>query len=1156
MRLKRIELVGFKSFLDKTVLTFPENITAIVGPNGCGKSNLVDAVLWALGEMRTTHLRGRSMEDVIFNGTEELKPSGMAEVSLVLSPDEGSGDEVIVTRRLFRSGESQYLINRTPCRLKDIRDFFLGTGLGTNSYAIVEQGQVETLINSSPLYLRQLVEEAAGVSKYKEKKKETLQKMERTRQNLLRLQDVLEEVKRQLDQMRRQASRAKRYKRYQEELQEIELRLATHRYAEKLKEAKQKREELRELREKVASLQKEAIEKERGVEELRLRLMEEEESLGLLRDGFNRLQASSRGKESEHQGIEREEKTIRGLIASVKEELEKLGGEEEELKARREGLLSERKSLELELRKERELLEEKKGFLEKEERGREEARLQRERIREKLFAVEGEIVRLGNLLKDRERRLEELEGKKRGLEEEISAVELERRGLKASFERIEGEKEEVEREVTRLRERIMEVEEELLGLQEEIRLKEEALRTIEGELGSLRMRQRVLKEMESSREGYGEGVRAILEAKADLGIEVLGILADQIEVREGYEGAVEAALGERLTAVVVRDREDALKAISYLRDKGLGRGCFLPLKDLTSFADPPPSSTHGRDIREVIEGNGPFRFPISALLNGVRIVEDLKDVPLGEFVTPEGDRLDAKGVVMGGAHEGVLMRKRELRRINEEIEAKEGLRRRIEGEIRSLEERLQDLEERLRQQKEGLRAKEERVGKLQEEASRVRGRIELVERKRELLLLELKEVEAEREALERERRVEQRELSQWSSREEALKEEMERWDREFEQRSRRCETLREEVATLGVRIAAEKERLKGMGRMAEELAKQHSLLGRRRGEKEEQLEELKEKLSSLRRRKEEVREELSSLLKEVKRAEREVAEQSERINELKEKLVREEGLLKGLRGDLRGMEELEGERRLELSRLDLELRHEEERAKERFGLSLSERSQTALTPPTSQDIERSEELRRKLERLGEVYPGAIEEYEELKERWEFLSSQKEDLERSLHNMERSIERINRRSREKFSTTFKQVAENFQWLVGRLFPGGKGELVLEGGDAEGVKLLIQPHGKRLKTMELLSGGEKALAAIAFIFSLTLLKPAPFYLLDEVDASLDDANLGNFLTLLKEMGTRSQFILITHNKATMEAADILYGITMEIPGVSKVVSVRMG
>ncbi|MBI2083447.1 MAG: AAA family ATPase [Deltaproteobacteria bacterium] len=981
MQIKRLELLGFKSFVDPTVVEFDRPLVGVVGPNGCGKSNIVDAIRWVMGEMSAKSLRGRAMEDVIFNGSESRPPVGMAEVTLTFSTEDGlvppqyaGFTEISITRRLFRDGESEYLINKVPARLRDIVDLFLGTGVGHRAYSVIEQGKIDFAINAKPEDRRYLIEEVAGISKFKARKEAALRKMEGTEQNLLRLKDILVEVTRQINSLDRQVKKAEKYRQLKEEHKQLDLKLSAALHRESSKEVAELGTLLEEWTQKESEAQGNLQTIEMGREKERLSQIEKERELSELQE--RTFEASSRYK----------------LLQTQQDFHER-----------------ERKRLE----------EEKKESLEN--------------------------LKVG----------ENLQGKVEEIQNQLSSLRSLSTNLKEELERVKTE-------IVSKKEKKENLDKELLVRREELSLKRSHLMS--------------LIDLERNFEGYQEGVRTILKAKKQgemQGQGVLGVVADVVESPPEYELAVSAALGEKLQYVIVKSHDEGVEAVSYLKTQASGRSSFITLDIRESEPKPFPYKDEGviGPLLDLVRLRSDYSKIGTYLLGDVILVKSLeKALSLWRsnghhktLVTPEGEVVDPYGIVSGGSAglpgKLLLEKKREIKE--------------LKGRVAVLEEEISLIEDSASQYEGSL----SELGLLMEDL-----------KKREFQE-DLEKISLEKEC-------------------DGLKKELDRLQREQE----KIRLIEEKMTALSSEKEAAVLEMSALQKMLEELALKNE---KAKGDYEAISLELGKKETALR------------------------------------DLRKSYDLARSHTGDLR----------VTLSRQESDLRHLESQIFERYGLALREVASEFQEGENFDRVleeQRLEELKQRLDKIGDVNLGAIPEYEELKGREEFLKKQIQDLEEAIGGLKKAITKINETTRRRFEETFDLVNEKFQVLFPRLFHGGRAELRLTDGNEgvqRGVELLVQPPGKKLSHIGLLSGGEKALSAIAFIFSLFLIKPSPFCILDEVDAPLDDLNVSRFHILLSEMLPRSQFILITHNRRTMEQCHLLYGVTMEEAGISKIVSVKL-
>lgn len=1169
MKIKRVEILGFKSFVEKTVLDFPQSITGVVGPNGCGKSNVVDAIRWVMGEQSAKNLRGRSMEDVIFGGSETRKPLGMAEVSLVFSNADGLAPpkfrdyaEIMVTRRLYRNGDSEYLINKTPCRLLDITELFMDTGVGARAYSIIEQGKIGMILNAKPEERRFLIEEAAGVTKYKSRKKTALRKIEATKQNLLRLGDIVSEVRRQMNSLRRQAQKAQRYRAFREELKKIETRFALERYRELQEEhdqvARREREQQRMLEEASGRLE----EGEVRLEELRLGQVAREKEVAQAQERVFHLTAEIQKVEGhielggkELAGLDRQKERLAAETEEIAGRLVALDQEEEALRESQTAFGEELAGEQRRLADEERQVEDLAG-LEQELAGR------LEEARTGLYALLTDLSRMGTQYEEAQRRLE-------GLEERASRNRAEAVTVREQMEEAEELIAALETTLENFRQRraFLQGEEErlketLLSLRRRLEENENTLLVRREELNRHRSRLESLQQLERSFEGYGAGVRTLL-GEASFQGRFGSMVADVLEVPASYEVAVEAVLGDRLQALPAA-AEEALPALAFLREKG-GRCTFLLPGAARSF----PRFQSGTPLLDLVQPRPGSEQVVAALLAGVFLVDRLDPflaapLPVGiTLVTEAGETLSGRGELTGGGREsldqGVLHKKREIKELAALVERSAAEVETLQEERRSLRDALAAAEEEQREAAAALHRKELKVVDSEKDLTRLREDAGRLLERLEVLSLEEDQLHEEREDLQRLLQDASRGRAEQERQKAAQEQTVTRLQEELQIRRRELEMVREHLTALKVSVASIREREEGNRRSLERLAAAREELYGRQALLKGQSEEGEEEKEHLRAELERLRTELDLLFRRREEEKARYEQLRERFEEGSGRIEEQEEWLKKLRAQLGDAREGLSAQQLRGRELVMEAEHLRQAILDRYRLDLAEGLPEPGEPfDAGQGERRLEELRRLIDDLGEVNLTAIEEFKELEERFQFLTSQQEDLRQSLEDLQKAITKINRTTRKRFRETFDQVNAKFQEVFPRLFRGGRAELKLTDEEdllETGIDIVVQPPGKKLQNVTLLSGGEKALTAVALIFAIFLIKPAPFCLLDEVDAPLDDANIGRFNEMLCEMARDSQFIFITHNKRTMEIAETLYGVTMEEPGVSKLVSVRM-
>ena len=1188
MRLKRLEIVGFKSFRDKTILDFPGGISGIVGPNGCGKSNIADAIRWVMGEQRVKTLRGKKMDDVIFNGSEEAPPAGMAEVSMILTADENQvpGDyaensEVMITRRVFREGESEYSINKIPCRLLDVREFFMGTGIGARTYSLVEQNNIASLIEAKPEERRQFIEEAAGISKYKSRKEIALRKIEATKENIVRINDILHELKVQLNSLSRQAKRAQQYKDLKQSLKEAELAIALQTCFALNEDLSSQKDQKKALADKNDALRTQLFSLETAKEELKADFTENEALISALQE---RLYSAKNTINLKEQALDYSRRKISDLLDKKTRDTQQV----ELLKGKKDGESVEIDALRGSLTEAEHFLRALREEVNEGEKRLEELRLldksRRQAIEEKRVQyvdIAAEKARIKNALSALVKAIEDLQKRDESELREIEAISRKAEELKRTKELIVSG---LSTERSKLAE-LLEQREEISGAAENARQ----------ELGETNEKISVLREDYSARssrldsitqfaenyEGCNEGVKSLLSKNEDKDVPfrgaLLGLVADQIHVPKEYETAVEAVLGEKLQYVLVKDQNDGIHAIDYLKSASLGRGSFAPLEmrpqmNSTSYSEY-EHLKGALPLMDLIKVNETCRPVINELLGETLLIPNLKDgIHIwrqngfrGTFVTREGDVISPGGILTGGSNSAS---ERSLLGNRREIEELSAETARIKTEL---------LEEQTKAKNNSLV-----IAQWEEDLQRIRSQIHLVELRinglgkdderfeSELAASEerLKTLYFNRETIatdlaEAKKRIagHEEELSSLEKREAELQEALTAQQEQAESASQELREWEISVTEKKIRLASLEEKYsadeKTLARLeksnAENDREMESLLGeinqciQEQASLQLQIEAEKEALEGLYTQNEELAAELS--------AKRDLLQEKTGV------LKTREAEILGVKKVLEGLGKDEADLEVVIRKIEIQIENLQMNMREKYGLdilSLLPEFKTLSEQQIQEAANKLEKVRRAIDNFGEVNLLALSEHEELKKRFDFLNGQVADLNSSLETLHRTIAKINTVTRQRFAETFAGINKCFGEVFSRLFSGGRGELKMTNEDdllETGVDIEIRVPGKVKQSITLLSGGEKSLTAIALIFSILIYRPAPFILLDEADSALDDANISRFNMLVKETASHSQIMLITHNKKTMEIADNLYGVTVQKKGVSTLVSVSL-
>jgi chromosome segregation protein len=1230
MRIKRLEICGFKSFVDRTVLTFNDPITGVVGPNGCGKSNIVDAIRWVMGEQSAKHLRGRAMEDVIFNGSESRGPAGMAEVSITfdtgsLASDAAPGGvpwgaagpaDVVVTRRLYRGGDSEYLLGGVPCRLRDIVEFFLGTGVGSKAYAIIEQGRIGFIVSSRPEDRRSLIDEAAGITKYKAKKKVAERRMDATRQHLLRVTDVIGEIETRLRSLKLQAQKAERYKRYKGELKDLELCVAAQKHLGLIAEQKYLVGAHAALDSRYSDETSALRVEETTVEAERLTLSQDLAELSVAKDALfaldNKAQLSA--QRGEHYLDESSMLVTRAEHAR----------RESEALARRAAQDNESLSL---VESQVVLLDEEAdscaGALEEIERTCAEARselaIARRNLEQSTAGVATAQTRIARLESDIESARVRAQDLAHRLEElsHDDAVSIEH------LERMTAEAAQVDEHVAELQTRAISLVEQkaqieaLVGrLRGEVARGEIELETLREEAHRRRSRLQSLAEIQDRYESFQRGVRAIMQKVRESNAQgadgvgesgtwtthgVRGLVADIVQPPPELETALEAVLGERLGNIIVESHQVGVEAIDFLKQRSEGRSSFIPISLRSGSrsggtvvydameevavdadaalipvaADWPRGDGVRGPMLELIGFDRHYDGVAAYLLGDVVVVENLRKAlelwrqtkTAKTLVTLDGEVIDPHGVVTGGSREsavaGVLSQKREMRELEEvvgrlELDSQAALQRHVSNKqaLTEASGTLDDTIAGIRRDELDLAAQRRDVDRLARERAQAEARRAQLAGTIENLHGSTSQNESRLADATSQLATEQEIASDHEARVEGLRSHVAAL-------AEKVDALLGELSTVKVSAAQAGDRKRTARETMERLRREIGEYGARRAQLDHDSTTDLTRAEALRTEAEQLRQEASLLQTELSERTRAYTERQGAVEERSGALARRDADLKSTRANVARLAQDLGALDLRCQQVAMRLEALDEQVRERYsdlGKVADVLSDFHLRVLTGEAEDgRIRELRGIVERMGDINLTAIEESAELQQRYDFLTSQKADLESAMSQLETAIDKINRASRKRFREVFDTVNAKFQEVFPHLFGGGKAHLALtdESDMLEtGVEIVANPPGKKMmQNLELLSGGEKALTAVSLLFAIFLVKPSPFCVLDEVDAPLDEANVGRFNHAVREMTDHSQFIIVTHNQRTMEIADHLCGITMEESGVSKLVAVNL-
>jgi len=1157
MRLRKLKVAGFKSFVDPTTVQLPSELIGIVGPNGCGKSNIIDAVRWVMGETSAKQLRGDSMADVVFNGSNTRKPVGQASVELVFDNSEGklggqwaNYNEIAVKRTVSRDGQSNYYLNGVRCRRRDITDIFLGTGLGPRSYAIIEQGTISRIIEAKPEELRIFLEEAAGISKYKERRKETETRIRHTRDNLDRLNDLRDELEKQINHLQRQAKAAERYKVLKEEERLVSAQLQALRWKALNENAQQVESAIRdkETALEAARAQQRAIEAD--IEKQREALVEANEFFNKIQSRFYSVGSDIARIEQSIQHTRERRQQQQNDLAKLEKDLNEaqahLSTDQERIARLQQELESIGPSLEQTQAAERDATTALQQAEQARQTWQQEWEQFTQQAAEPARAVEVESARIQQL----EQQLTQLEQRKARLSEELekqrnTELENELSGLQSQLDEQTQQLGQKQTELQTTQSEIGQLREQLQQCSSQYEQQQESLQGLRAKHASLTALQ------QAALGKQHEGVKDWLQSQH---LEEAKRLAEILEVDKGWERAVECVLGANLEAVCV-DSLDALFSNIKVFDKGQ-----LTLLENINPSD--ASHTKAPTLLSKVRSAGPLPVQIE----GVYAVESLNDaLALRPRLMRSESVVTREGIWLGlgwlrvtkqeETHSGVLQREQEIKGLTQSISEHTEKLQNLQAQRQSLQEKLKHLEHARDNLQSTLQDLNRRHNDLNARTSALRARYEQTQARIEQLQHEHNEVvshgDKARESIAqaRERREQAQNLiGGHAKRKEELTQQRDQLQQALEQSRQNAQAARETAQEVRLRAETMRTELNSTQQALQRIDSQQSQLVERREElqtaikeADQPLEQMKDELAALLKTRVEVENELAAArnaLQTIDQTHRELEEQRGKAEE-------------GVQAVRTQLEEIRiGWQEIKVRRQTVQ------EAVTTAGFEI-----TALINELPQDAseaawaENLEAIEKRIQRLGAINLAAIEEYEQQSERKKYLDEQNADLMEALKTLEDAIAKIDKETKERFNETFEKVNNGIKELFPRLFGGGHAYLEMTSDDIleTGIAVMARPPGKRNSTIHLLSGGEKALTAVALVFSIFQLNPAPFCMLDEVDAPLDDANVGRFCEMIKHMSDRIQFIFITHNKITMEIADHLTGVTMHEPGVSRLVAV---
>ena len=1184
MHIKRLEIAGFKSFVDRTVIHFDHDVIGVVGPNGCGKSNIVDAIRWCMGEQSAKHLRGRAMEDVIFNGSESRGPHGLAEVTLTfdntdptyaesLPPEYQAYPEIAITRRLYRDGTSEYLINKTQVRLRDITELFLGTGVGTKAYSIVEQGRIGQIVSSRPEDRRLYIEEAAGITKYKQRRKQAERKMELTRQNLLRITDIVTEIDRTRASLKRQVAKAERYVQYRAELEDLVLHDASHKllehivteqvertlYAEASTGLERARESLSAAETELDLARQEALTIEQRADKASTSAFEADNEVTALgaeieraRDRMNHLAERQKAAEAEQDEIARRLSELTAERESLTDRLTDLARDEAERAADAQKEDDALAALRSEEARANEVLQGVRETLGK--------------TSEQAAAEEARVGAHGHHIAELEARRERLHAERDALADELAELDAKKHALERSVaELAEGkrltvaERESLEAEIVELRARQLE--------------SERKVDAAKNELGLKKSRLKALDELHRRLEGVGAGARALVSG-GHAG--VIGLVADRIEAPEELTAAFAGLLGERLQYVVVEDLPRGLELLTELAKESRGRANIVGAR---------PSYVSGAAKGAALAEPGVLGYLsdrllyapadealVRALVGDALLVETAEHA-LGvaarhvgvTAVSLDGTVARPDGVVSGGSGDdaaaAMVEQKRELRVLAEDVERLGERYTKVHDAHTALRARLSEVGTNLDRARQEAHAGELAHVTAEKDLARTADEMGRAAARQTAIAAEISELEQKLTDAHAAQAESRSSLEAARAALEHLRHELAKAESQATSWNERVTAQASLVTERKVRLAQVREQVEAAKSSEERVLAAVADFETRAQRLADELVEIARTLGETAAQIVIARETRLAATETARAAHGELDSARALLEQVRFALGTREAELKTMRDDAQLLDDSVRRAEMALQRIELEREHLLANVRDRFrGLDLRRVVGDYHARPTPDDDQRRriDELTQLIDRMGPVNLDAGREWEDAEKRFHDLSTQKVDIEKALEDLDRAIKHMNRESRRRFRETFEAVNELFKKTFTRMFRGGRAELSLTNPDDmldTGVEIIAQPPGKKLGNIELMSGGEKALTAASLIFAIFQHRPSPFCVLDEVDAPLDEANVARYNEAIRSMTANSQFILITHVRQTMQSVDVLYGVTMGEPGVSRIVSVKV-
>lgn len=1181
MYLKRLELQGFKSFADKTVLELMPGLTTVIGPNGSGKSNISDAIRWVLGEQSMKSLRGTKSEDIIFAGTQNRKSLGFAEASLVFDnsdeklPIEYS--EVTVTRKIYRSGESGYYINKTPCRLKDILELFMDTGIGKDGYSIIGQGKIDDILSNKSEDRRHIFEEAAGIVKYRARKEESEKKLEHTKLNLLRVDDIVTEIEGSIGPLKEQSEKAKKYLDYRENLKNIEVGLFLHNIEENKNNLSKIEEDEKILKEnyedELTKQNKFQIQKDDLKSDIDniTNQIEEMQKLGF--ESTNKIEKINSDIKVNEERISNNEinyKRFEEDINETKNKIEELKEEQKTKENKKENLYKNKEKFEAELK-------EKQAELEKISSKLSEKEIEIEEKKKKVEANVDLKYENQNVISTQNATFEEVEKREKTLKNEVQTTISELDSSRITKGEIEKEFSEIESKRNKAQEKLNNINEKRAESTQKIKEYEDEINKISYNIRMKDSRLKFLQETEKEKEGYTKSVKNLLldcDKNKELSKGVCGVLANIVSTEKEYETAIEMCLGGSLQNIVTETESEAKKLVEHLRKNNMGRASFLPITSVKGRKIDKYDSKHINGIigvaSDLVKYDKKYKGIILSLLGRTIIVDNMDNgVELAKknrysfrIVTLKGDVINPSGSITGGSvmqkTVNILGRSREIESIQKEInelnKKLENIQKEKEEYLNNIEDVLEEansLEQNMQEIDITYATEKQKMVSIEENVERLENRLARLKQEQEAIINKKQELNAIKEKA-------KEQIEKLSKENEELNKVIEEFANLNKDNQKYIDDLNFDITNLKISVSSFEESEMSIKEMTERIEEDIKNNEESIKNKQEQLINIKNDNEKLLNNINELKNKITQIKEDVENSGNKVEKLKEERIKSNEKLEKTEKEIESLFKTIEGLKEQLVKIDVKKTKTAQDIEDIINKMWEEYELTPNSCENYEKPANVAQTQKRVKEIREEIKKLGSINVDSIEEYKQLKERYDFMCEQRLDLEDAIAKLKKIINEMTQVMKEQFSEKFKIINKNFNEVFKELFGGGKAELILtdEQNILEcGIEIQAQPTGKKLQNMSLLSGGERALTAIALLFAILKINPSPFCVLDEIEAALDDVNVFRYADYLKKFTKETQFLVITHRKGTMEAADTVYGVTMEENGISKLLSMKL-